>query len=380
MHVTVDIDEQKTSLTGWCTLTGVRACVLLTIVLLLAGCSAPPDEPPPDGPSPVGFTQVDLPKGAVPVRLAAGDGGELLVAVRKDDRPGLLSLAADGTNTDIPLTSATEYGAEALWYSLAAAGDRILAVGGKRGGAHGNVRWSVWDGDRTGITERAQAFSTFGGLGAGDLIDGVLPSTGPLVVGTWQSASAGSDAAVWTFDGTTWTRGSSAGTALESTPEELKFPMAATTNGDDVLIAGWELADAHQQPIVWTLRGGTATVATLPDAGKSATAIAVSCTPDCAVTGRVDGRLAVWRQRGGEWTRVTGLPDVRVGDTDRPAAPIGDTLVYSDRGIVRVATLGTDIRDTSGPTGVVTAVARVDDITYVLAGPTADKQFLWRAD
>jgi hypothetical protein len=380
MHVTVEPAEPETSLTGWCTLTGVRACVFLAVILLVGGCSTPSEE----AQDKVGFSRIEL-GGAVPVRVAA-DGGDLLVAVRqddKDDRPGLLSHAADGTNTDIPLTSATEYGAEALWYSLTAAGGHILAVGGKRGGAHGNVRWSVWDGDRTGITERAQTFSTFGGLGAGELVDGVLPSTGPLVVGTWQSASAGSDAAVWTFDGTTWTRGSSAGTALESTAEELKFPMSATTHGDDVLIAGWELADAHQQPIVWTLRAGVATVTTLPDAGRSATAIAVSCTPDCAVTGRVDGQLAVWRQRGTEWTRVPGLPKVPVSDTDRPVAPVGDTLVYADRGVVRLATLGvdsTDISDAAGPTGVVTAVARVDDSTYVLAGPTTDEQSLWRAD
>ena len=368
----------ETLLTGWCTITGVRASRWLTVVLLLAGCAAPADGPPP-----VGFARVDVP--GTPVRLAAGPDGDLLVAVREDGRPGLVRHAADGTNADIPLTPATEYGAEALWYSLTSAGDRILAVGGKRGGAHGNVRWSVWDGDRTGIAERPQAFSTFGGLGAGDLVDGVLPTTGPLVVGTWQSASAGSDAAVWTFDGTTWTRQSSAGTALESTRGELRFPMAATARGADVLVAGWELAGTHQRPIVWTLRAGTATVTTtvtaLPDAGRAAMAVAVSCADDgCTVAGRVDGRLAVWRQRGEAWTRVDGLPDVRVGDTDRPVAPLGDTLVYSDRGIVRIATLGGDVRDTSGPTGVVTAVARVDDTTYVLAGPTTDDQILWRAD
>ena len=358
----------------------MRASRWLVVVLLLAGCAAPAGEPPP-----VGFTRVDVP--GAPVRLAAGPDGDLLVAVRRDGRPGLVRHAADGTNIDIPLTPATEYGAEALWYSLTSAGGRILAVGGKRGGAHGNVRWSLWDGDRTGITERPQAFSTFGGLGAGDLVDGVLPATGPLVVGTWQSASAGSDAAVWTFDGTTWTRQSSAGTALESTRGRLRFPMAATAHGADVLVAGWELAGTHQRPIVWTLRAGTATATTattLPDAGKAATAIAVSCADDvddgCAVTGRVDGRLAVWRQRGDTWTRAGGLPDVRVGDADRRVAPLGDTLVYSDRGIVRIATLGADVRDTSGPTGVVTAVARVGDTTYVLAGPTTDNQSLWRAD
>ena len=90
----------------------MRASRWLVVVLLLAGCAAPAGEPPP-----VGFTRVDVP--GAPVRLAAGPDGDLLVAVRRDGRPGLVRHAADGTNIDIPLTPATEYGAEALWYSAA---------------------------------------------------------------------------------------------------------------------------------------------------------------------------------------------------------------------------------------------------------------------
>jgi hypothetical protein len=109
-------------------------------------------------------------------------------------------------------------------------------------------------------------------------------------------------------------------------------------------------------------------------------AITVSCTDTCAVAGRVDGRLAVWRGSGNTWRRVTDVPDVPVGDDDRPAPPVGDTLVYSDGGAVRVATLGGDASDAAGPSGVVTAIARVGDTTYVLAGPDKDNQTLWRAD
>jgi hypothetical protein len=110
----------------------------------------------------------------------------------------------------------------------------------------------------------------------------------------------------------------------------------------------------------------------------------VTCAETCAVAGRVDGRLAVWRQSGNTWRRLTDVPDVPVGDRDRPVPPVGDTLVYSDRGAVHVATLGGDDRDAAGPTGVVTAVARVGDTTYVLAGPggenAEDNQTLWRVD
>jgi hypothetical protein len=213
----------------------------------------------------------------------------------------------------------------------------------------------------------------------------VLPTTGPLLVGVWQGATVGSDVTLWTTDGIEWVRRSSAGTPLESTGDALKFPLSATALGADVVIAGWQLAGGRQQPVVWTLRDGAATLTPLPDAGTSGMAITVSCTDTCSVAGRVDGRLAVWRGSGNTWRRLTDIPDVPVGDQDRPAPPVGDTLVYSDRGTVRVATLRGDMTDADGPTGGVTAIARVDGITdttdtvYVLAGPEEDNQTLWRA-
>jgi hypothetical protein len=359
----------------------VRLLPVVLAVLVSSGCvPVPARNAPPKTP----FTQVTLPAGDAPVRIAAV-GDELVVAVDRNGKPGIVR-HRDGTNTDIPLTPATGYGAEALWYSLAAretpAGPEILAIGGKRGGAHGNVRWSVWRTTGTGMAEQPQAFSTFGGLGAGDLVDAVLPDGGPLLVGTWESRGAGLDPSVWTTDGTTWTRRSSTGTPLESTGQSLKFPMSATSRGAEVLIAGWQLVKGIQQPVVWTLRGGTVTAATLPDAGRLGNAITVTCADTCSVAGRVDGRLAVWRGSGNAWRRVPDVPEVPVGDTDRPLPPLGDTLVYSDRGTVRIATLGGGTRDAAGPTGVVTGVARVGDSIYVLAGPANDSQddnqTLWR--
>lgn len=351
------------------------------VVLVLAACGSTPPQPRAQ----TRFTQVELPPGAAPVRIAAA-GDELVVAVSRDGRPGVVR-HHDGENTEVALTPATGYGAEAVWYSLAARGTggapEILAVGGKRGGAHGNVRWSVWRTTGAGMAEQPQAFSTFGGLGAGDLIDVALPTTGPLVVGTWQSHSAGLDPSVWATDGTTWTRRSSTGTTLESTRAALKFPMAAASRGAEVVIAGWQLVKGVQQPVVWTLRDGTATLTPLPDAGRLGNATTVTCENTCSVAGRVDGMLAIWQGGGNTWQRVRDVPRVPVGDKDRPPPPLGDTLVYSNRGTLRIATLGGGTRDAVGPTGVVTGVARVGDSIFVLAGPSNDnqdnKQTLWRA-
>jgi hypothetical protein len=357
-------------LTACGTLTGVRVLPVLAAALLLAGCGA-------EAPAGVRFTRVELPPGAVPTRIAvAGDG--LVVGVRANDAAGMLRYAA-GRATEIPLTPATSYGAKADWFAVTAAGDEVLAVGGRTGGAHGNNRWSVWrttpDG---GLAEQPQSFNTFGGTAAGQLVAAALPTTGPLLVGTWASRSAGADVMTWTTDGTLWTRRSPGGTPLESTGESLKFPMAAAAHGAEVVIAGWQLAGGRQQPVVWTLRDGSATMTPLPDAGRTGMGMAVTCEDTCDVAGRVDGGLALWRRDGDTWRRLTEVPEVPVGDRDRPVPPLGDTLVYSDRGTVHVATLGGDVRDAVGPTGVVTAVARVDDSTYVLAGPE-DNQTLWRA-
>jgi hypothetical protein len=343
---------------------------VLAVVLFLAGCGAEPPAP--------SFTSVALPDGAVPETLTAyGDG--LLIGVRRDDRPALLRLDADGTIEEIPVRPASGYGREAMWYSIATDGPRILAIGGKRGGAHGNVRWSVWTGDHTGLTEQAQVFSTFGGLGAGDLIDAVLSPSTAALVGTWSSDSAGLDAAVWTAKGDVWTRLPSAGTPLASARESLKFPMAATALADGALVAGWQLADGGTQiPTVWRSTAGVTgwTMSPLPDAGDAGTAVAVRCwAQTCGIAGRVDGMLAVWRLAGATWTRLPGEPRIPVADADRLAAPFevdGQlTQVASDGGSVRIARHdGTKwtVETVTGPTSPVTAATTMGDTIHVLAG------------
>ena len=348
-------------------LAGMRSWLAaLAVVLFVAGCGA--DEP--TGPA---FTRVALPDGAVAEALTAfGDG--LLIGVRQDDRPGLVLLDADGTFSEIPVRGVSGYGREANWYSIATDGPRILAIGGKRGGAHGNVRWSVWTGDASGLTEQEQVFSTFGGLGAGDLIDAVIgPSTAALV-GTWSSGSAGLDAAVWTASGDVWTRQPSAGTPLESTRGSLKFPMAATALADGALVAGWQFADGGRQiPTVWRSSAGVAgwTMSPLPDAGEVGTAIAVRCWDrTCGIAGRVDGFLAVWRLSVDTWTRLPGAPRIPVDDADTLAAPFEVDGQLTQVAGGQIATHdGTKwtVEPVTGPSGTVTATSTVGDTIYLLA-------------
>ena len=362
---------------------------MVLAVWAAAACAAAPTSTAPTGPPDVRFNAVALPAGAVPEVLAA-DGDQLLVGVRREaapQQPGLVRRSPDGAVADVPAQAATGYGRTAYWYSLAADGNRILAIGGDRGGAHGNVRWSVWTGSGAGVAEHVQAFSTFGGWGAGDLIDAVLTPVGSAVVGSWESADAGLDVAVWTPEGDSWVRQSSTGTPLQSTRSTVAFVTAATGYGPGVMIAGWQIATgagAGQTPVVWQsgpdASGWNKTV--LPDAGKAGTSMAIRCaTTTCAVAGRVDGNLALWRLADGRWSRVPDVPPIAVADSDRLAAPVDVdgslTEIVADQGQAKIVAMGetTSTRGAAGPAGPVTAAVRVGPSIFVVAGDR-----LWQAD
>lgn len=362
---------------------------LLSVVCLGAGCAGPTAETQAG----IRFTPVALAPGTIPEVLAAsGDG--LLIGVRRDGQatqPGLLRLGSDGAVAEIPVQAATGYGRTASWYSLVGDGSRVLGIGGDRGGAHGNVRWSIWTGTSAGVAEHVQTFSTFGGWGAGDLIDGVLTPASSAVIGSWQSDDAGLDVAVWTPQGDTWVRRSSTGTPLQSTRASVTFATAATASAQGILIAGWQFGTGQgggQAPVVWQsgpdAAGWRKTV--LPDAGSAGSAAAVRCaTSGCAVAGRVDGVLALWRTVDGKWSRVGGLPPIGVGNSDRLAAPLDPgglpTQIVSDQGKVEIITAGepTSVRVADGPTGTVIAAAEVGRSVYVIAGDPAAPQ-LWQTD
>lgn len=356
---------------------------LAVALTVLAGCGA--EEPA--GPGVVPFTGVDLPGDATPLALATA-GDALLVGVQRNDTPGLFRRGTDGDFAEVTVTPAEPYGRQAEWQSLAADGNRIVAVGGKRGGAHGNVRWSVWSGTDAGLVQQPQTFSTFGGLGAGELTDAVLTPAGPALVGTWQG-EVGLDPAVWTPEGETWVRRPSAGTPLANTRESLKFPMAAVSSGQGAVVAGWELAKeatgSRQRPVVWQSAYGTEgwTATELPDAGDSAAAVAVRCgESSCAVSGRVDGELAVWTGTGAQWERAKGVPEVAVSDEATLVPPVefdGNVIqLVTTSDEVRIATTdgtGWQLRPTTGPAGEVTAVTLVGRTLYVVADGT-----LWSID
>ena len=151
---------------------------------MLAGCATAAPTPPSE------WAIVALPGDAAAVTLTAYRD-ELLVGTRPTDdtaAPGLVRLQGS-TTTVLAVTPASGYGPEARWLSIAVDdGGDLVAVGGARGGAHANVRWTVWRGStESGLREEEQTFDTFGGWGAGDLVGAVAAPSGPAIVGSWGS-------------------------------------------------------------------------------------------------------------------------------------------------------------------------------------------------
>jgi hypothetical protein len=348
--------------------------LLLAVSLVLAGCGS-------DEPTELRLTRSELPAGAKPTVLTPA-GDLLLAGVRRDGGPTLQWLGPHGTFEETPVRPVDLYGRQAFWYSIVTDGKRIMGIGGKTGGAHGNVRWSVWDGSTAGLAEKPQPFSTFGGYGAGDLIDLVLTPSGPAIIGTWQSATVGLDIMVWRPDGKYWARQPVAGTALANERDSLKFPLAATALGDGALIVGWELSGGRQRPAVWRAKSGVTgwAMTRLPDAGRSGAVVSVSCADSsCTAAGWVDGKLALWTLRGEKWTRARDVPPVAVAQDAELAAPITvsgkPAAIVNDDDRVVLAGSGSPTRPLSGPTGEVAAVARVGGTVFVAAGDE-----VWWAD
>jgi hypothetical protein len=300
----------------------------------------------------------------------------------------MLLLDAGGSTTTVPVTAASSYGQEARWYSVATDGSRMIAIGGANGGAHANVRWTTWSGSAAGLTELPQSFYTFGGWGAGDLVEAVITPSGDALVGSWGGAQAGLDAAVWTFAGDTWTRQDPAGTPLQSTSQALVGPRGATADADGLLVAGstLHLGDGvvHQTASAWR----SVAVNTgwhrldLPEAGEHSEAVSARCFGRhgddgvCVSAGQVDGRLAVWSLDGDRAARERGIPDLAVGNEDRVPAPLvaGSTVVVVSptaagtavvSGTTDPVAAGTTWAQSAGPSGRPVAAALVAGRLYV---------------
>lgn len=241
------------------------------------------------------------------VALASADGGWLIG--RHDQHAPVRSSVhrfdpATGAAASVRMSQPTGYAAEARLLSISAQADHVIAVGGARGGAHGNVRWSVWAGDGNELTEQPQPFETFGGWGAGALTGSAATTAGPVIVGSWAAESgAGFDIAIWRPDGARWLRTSQPGSALLATRSQQPEARAVAATPRHYVIVGavTSLAGAPQAtPTAWVAESpaGPWQEVRLPVPSPEAAghAVAVSCgSGHCVIAGRTGRTVIAWR-------------------------------------------------------------------------------------
>ena len=337
------------------------------------------------------WSAVQLPAGVEPKTLTTMGDRLLVGGLKAGDTPEtpspvMLILDAGDISQSVPLTPKSPYAPIARWYSVATDGTRIVAIGGANGGAHGNVRWTTWSGTLGGVQELPQNFYTFGGWGAGELVDAVITPGGDALVGSWGGAQAGLDAAIWTFAHPVWTRQDPAGTALESTSTLLVGPRGATRDGAGILVTGSavHLDDGVKQTAaVWRSSGVNTRWhrIDLPDSGTHSESVSARCdgasSTGCVVAGQVDGRLAVWSLDGDRATRQPGIPALVVGDQDVVPAPVmarSTSVIASPNGATAAVLSRSDTTPwavSAGPAGLPVAAALVGDRLYVATRPAA---------
>lgn len=248
--------------------------------------------------------------------------------------PGLI-----GPTGRIPVQPVTPYGREAGWVSLAASADRLAGIGMTHGGAHSNPRWSVFTGTTSALVERQQDFEVFHGWGAGQLAGVTFASSGPVIVGSWQSRSAGNDIEVWVTDQERWRRLSPA-TPLSATPDAL--PQAnAVAGGSRLMIVGQviELSPLRTRAVAWTATdpaGGWERIDLPHDAARATAHDVAPLTDGWLVAGRADDRLALWRIDAALTAAPVSAPELLGEGAVRVAAAGDQALVaVSARGGVR---------------------------------------------
>ena len=354
----------------------------LLVMIIFANCSNAQLPAPTETVRELSWSQIALPESVAASSLSSM-ADDLLVGGRASaggDHPVLLVVDPAGSARPVPLQPNSPYAKVADLVSLAAGGNKVVALGAAHGGAHANFRWTVWAGSPERLDDYPQTFETFGGQSAGGLLDMVYTADGPAIAGSWAAPEGGLDAAVWLSRGERWIRQNSAGTALANTAQLQVAPRAASAAGSAMIIMGSVITfgdGAEQRAAVWTWpsRKSAWTLQQLPDAGTHSEALSSGCMQTCWVSGHADGKVALWTfdpaHADGSASRDSTLPAMEI-DTDGPGPRTvlsGDQpgVIFSHNGNTRLL-----LHDSRGwqafaaPAGSVLDATSVGDRLYTI--------------
>lgn len=363
--------------------------VVSTLVVLLAvitGCSAG------GGPSIVtapDWMKVDLPDNTTLGRLST-DGYSVIAGGRRGSGP-FVGVIDDDQLRPVRLVPRSPYAKTAEIVSLARSGDQLVALGNVHGGAHGNSRWTVWRGSTDRILEQPQSLGTFGGTDGGDLVEIMINSSGPMIIGSRRFDDDGLDPAGWLPEGDRWRLQPSAGTALDGTATEQKSVRTGLARTDRMILVGstLELTGAPRQQAAGWVRTGSWEQFTLPDSGERSEATAIACAPpgprqpQCMITGSDRDRLAGWWLSDDVGEQITDLPDAAVSATGPPARPmitaeLAGVAYQTDTGAALAMDTGAGWQRLDAPSGDLIDAVAVGPSAYLLMEHNGSRR-LWRA-
>lgn len=383
------------------------SAVTLGLVFSLAGCQLGRSSGLRDGATTssgstielenVAWTQVELAEGFNPSVVAPAPGDAVLIggdadAAGRRGAPSLLLVRNDGVGLPTQTQAKSYYGRRAEWGGLAIDPQTtmVFGFGGRRGGAHTNVRWTAWAGPIRGqVSEQTQTFETFGGPQAGEIV-GVLVADGQArLVGSWQGERNGLDIAVWSLHDDVWTRGSSAGTALASTESVQNSAQAAAARGKGAAIVGTitTFRDGHvtTKPGLWTSPSpdGPWTRVEIPAPDSSVgQGQAITCDSDgnCLILGVEGGILRGWTLSPDGAIADADVPRLPIDSPDGLAAPWGSAghrvaaVPSGDGGSVVLVQTGDSWREFTGGPGTPTGVAQLNGTVYETVRTVNDGQ------
>jgi hypothetical protein len=328
--------------------------------------------------------------GATSLTWVTSAGEQVLVSGQRGTGdaapPGLWRDDGHGWD-DIDLAPVTYYGRRAQLYRVVSDGRRVVALGRRIGGTHGNPRVTSWTGTLAGVHETEQPFELFGGPDAIAVTDLALGPSGGVVLGAWAHHGDPAGAAVWLEQGDTWRRYDEApGLASEVTDvgSELTMPEALAVRAGAPVIVGWTVHLAAGQlafrASMWRQEGPGWQEVRLPAVGD-AQARAVTCGPgECTVVGSASGSLAVWVVRGSA-VRAVPVPAIPVADRGQVSAATtraGVWLSVAGEGATQVLRSDRDrFVEVSPPPGAVTSMTAVDDAVIALVRSSDGSTRLW---
>jgi hypothetical protein len=321
--------------------TSWTAAAIAAATLVAAGCTVAPGVAP-------AWQDVPLPPDVRAASLASG-GDTVLLGGQADGHPVLLRVDGLKTGTAVALDPREPSAADADLISVTVDGDDLYAIGRWFGGAHSNPRLTMWDGTISSnlITSRPQAFFTFGGHDAGNLLGIEVIAGRPVIFGL-RSETTGIEGVVWTRSGKTWTKRVRLDPSLVSSPDRVVSFTALDRLGDHLVVVGDEVGLAgglKQQPSLWVgSPDGPWTQALLPlpadlppVAGQLSRATSVACADGggCWVAGWVRGRPVVWGiDIATDGSITPRQPTVLVGTPPSGADPNALVVLVADRPVV----------------------------------------------